>query len=172
MLPPQAGALRKMAGPFPQIEIQRVRVESNSIQARFAVKTEEALQKEPFWLNENLFSDFVRFYFVFSFTGAASINDPKFGDTNLSFQPFPVSYFSNPATRTMHTRGGQTGIHADIALLSSAVRAAELHQSKEALEQQTDRLKPTFCFHFSQLSCSQDNFLLHFHIVVLLRERP
>jgi len=79
--------LQQLSGPFPLIDIEYVRMERETFQARFVIKTEEALEVEPFWLNEDLFSEFIRFWFIISLKGRTPT------------VPLDVAKYVNPITR-------------------------------------------------------------------------
>jgi len=82
--------LQQLAGPLPLIDIDSVRMERESFRARFVIKTEESLDVEPFWLNEDLFSEFIRFWFVISIKSTTSSH-------------FETARWVNPMTRAALT---------------------------------------------------------------------
>ena len=86
--------LQQLAGPLPFIDIDSVRMERESFRARFVIKTEEAVDVEPFWLNEDLFSEFIRFWFVISIKGTHTATDTP-------SNPFDTARYVNPMTRAV-----------------------------------------------------------------------
>ena len=86
--------LQQLAGPLPLIDIDSVRMERESFRARFVIKTEESLDVEPFWLNEDLFSEFIRFWFVISIKGTHTATDTP-------SNPFDTARYVNPMTRAV-----------------------------------------------------------------------
>lgn len=87
--------LQQLAGPLPLIDIDSVRMERETFQARFVIKTEEALDVEPFWLNEDLFSEFIRFWFIVSIK---SIPQGIF-DRSTPAKGLDVAKYVSPITR-------------------------------------------------------------------------
>lgn len=85
--------LQQLSGPLPLIDIEYVRMERETFQARFVIKTEEALEVEPFWLNEDLFSEFIRFWFIISLKG------PPLVPGSTPTVPLDVAKYVNPVTR-------------------------------------------------------------------------
>ena len=85
--------LQQLSGPLPLIDIEYVRMERETFQARFVIKTEEALEVEPFWLNEDLFSEFIRFWFIISLKG------PPLVPGRTPTVPLDVAKYVNPVTR-------------------------------------------------------------------------